>query len=121
MRQLGEEAEMGILDRIGSGQTGVQAEMARFAASGGPQSAEMSQEIAGQLAPFVARQTAPESLAQLRMLLDQAALAREVPTQMLRRGINVGYGAGLGATPAAGAAGREMGLAPADVRRFNPR
>lgn len=121
MRQLEEEAQPGILNRVGSGQTGVQAEMARFAAAGGPQVAEMSQEIAGQLAPFVSRQRAPESLAQLRMLLDQAAAAREIPTQMLRRGTNVGYIGGLGAVPAAGAAGREMGLAPADVRRFNPR
>lgn len=121
MRQLEEEAQPGILNRVGSGQTGVQAEMARFAAAGGPQVAEMSQEIAGQLAPFVSRQRAPESLAQLRMLLDQAAAAREIPTQMLRRGTNVGYVGGLGAVPAAGALGREMGLAPADVRRFTPR
>lgn len=121
MRQLEEEAQPGMLNRIGSGQTGVQAEIARFAAAGGPGVGEMSQEIAGQLAPFVSRQRAPESLAQLRMLLDQAAAAREIPTQMLRGGTNIGYAAGLGAIPAAGAAGREMGLAPADVRRFNPR
>ena len=121
MRQLEEEAQPGMLNRIGSGQTGVQAEIARFAAAGGPGVGEISQEIAGQLAPFVSRQRAPESLAQLRMLLDQAAAARDVPTQMLRGGTNIGYAAGLGAIPAAGAAGREMGLAPADVRRFNPR
>lgn len=121
MRQLGEEAEMGMLDRIGSGQTGIQAEIARFAAAGGPQSSEMQQEIAGQIAPFVARQNAPESLARLRMLLDQASQAREIPGQMLRTGTNLGYSAGLGATPAVGAASRNMGLAPADVRRVNPR
>lgn len=121
MRQLGEEAEMGMLDRIGSGQTGIQAEIARFAAAGGPQSSEMSQEIAGQLAPFVARQNAPESLSRLRMLLDQAAQAREVPGQMLRTGTNLGYSAGLGATPAAGALGRDQGFAPQDVRRLTPR
>jgi hypothetical protein len=121
MAQLGEEAQMGILDRMGSGQTGAQAEIARFAASGGPQSSEMVQEIAGQLAPFVARQRAPDSLAQLRAMLDQMATAREIPTQMLRRGTNIGYVGGLGAVPAAGAASREMGLAPADVRRLTPR
>ena len=121
MRQLGEEAQMGMLDRIGSGQTGIQAEIARFAAAGGPQSSEMSQEIAGQLAPFVARQNAPESLSRLRMLLDQAAQAREVPGQMLRTGTNLGYSAGLGATPAAGALSRDQGFAPQDVRRLTPR
>ena len=121
MAQLTEEAQPGILNRMGSGQTGVQAEVARFAAAGGPQVGEMSQEIAGQLAPFVSRQRAPESLAQLRMLLDQAAAAREIPTQMLRRGTNLGYIGGFGAVPAAGAASREMGLAPADVRRLTPR
>lgn len=121
MAQLGEEAQMGILDRMGSGQTGVQAEIARFAASGGPQSSEMVQEIAGQLAPFVSRQRAPESLAQLRALLDQAAVARDIPTQILRGGTNVGYVSGLGAVPAAGGLARETGLAPADVRRLIPR
>jgi hypothetical protein len=121
MRQLSEEAEMGILDRIGSGQTGLQAEAARFAAAGGPASTEMAQEIANELAPFVAQQRAPDSLAQLRAYLDQMALVRDLPTQMLRRGTNVGYVGGLGAIPAAGALGRETGMAPADVRRFTPR
>ena len=121
MAQLAEEAEMGILDRIGSGQTGAQAELARFAAAGGPQSSEMAQEIAGQLAPFVARQRTPDSLAQLRAYLDQMSMARELPTQMLRTGTNAGYIAGLGGIPAAGALGRETGMAPADVRRFTPR
>lgn len=121
MQQLAEEAEMGILDRIGSGQTGLQSEAARFAAAGGPQSSQMSQEIANELAPFVARQREPESLAQLRAYLDQVERARELPTQMLRTGTNAGYIAGLGGIPAAGAFGREFGLAQPDVRRFNPR
>ena len=121
MQQLAEEAEMGILDRIGSGQSNLQAEAARALSAGGPASREMAQEIAGELAPFVARQRAPSDLEQLRRYLDEAALMRDLPQQMLRRGVNVGYMTGLGSVPAAGALARETGLAPADVRRFTPR
>jgi hypothetical protein len=117
-RVIREEAEPGMIDRLAGGQTGLQQEAAGLLAAGSEASGQRMSEITGQIAPFVARQRSPESLARLRELLGQVPAARDLPENMLRSGIRGGSVAGIAAGPTAARAAQEFDLAPRDVRRM---
>lgn len=112
------EAEPGMIERVAGGQTSLQQEAAALLASGGEGVGRRQQAIVSELAPFVARQRAPESLARLRELLGQVPAAAELPENILRAGIRGGSVAGIAAGPTAARAAQEFGLAPRDVRRM---
>lgn len=114
------QGQQGALERIATQQGTAQSEIARIAAMGGQDVPTGVREIVGEVAPFVATQRAPRTLAETRAALDRILAMSGRPEAMLQTGIRGGYQAGVAGTPAAGELARYLGLAPEDVRRIAP-
>ena len=114
------QGQQGALERIATQQGTAQSEIARIAAMGGQDVPTGVREIVGEVAPFVATQRAPKTLAETRAALDRILAMSGRPEAMLQTGIRGGYQAGLAGTPGAGELARYLGLAPEDVRRIAP-
>ena len=117
-RAIQEGAEPGMIGRLETGQTSLQQEAAGLLGAGGEAASERAVGVTSQIAPFVARQRSPESLARLRELLGQVPAAARLPENILRAGIRGGSVAGIAAGPTAGRAAQALDFAPRDVRRM---